>query len=65
MFAAHILTITYALQEIPAQAQWGKVAIKETQAKYTQAKIIDYLHVGSEVNEDSTIEKYKLWLKIK
>ncbi|QQP14908.1 DUF3889 domain-containing protein [Lysinibacillus agricola] len=56
-------TNAYAQQEIPAHAKWGKVAIKEAQAKYPQAKILDYLHEGSEVNEDSTIEKFKLWLK--
>ena len=63
LFAVRDLTIAYAQQGISAHAQWGKVAIKETQAKYPQAKIIDYLHEGSEVNKDSTIEKYKLWLK--
>lgn len=63
LFAVHDSTMAYAQQEIPVHAQWGKVAIKETQAKYPQAKIIDYLHEGSEVKEDSTIEKYKLWLK--
>lgn len=59
----NIPTITYAQQGIPAHAQWGKVAIKEIHAKYPQAKILDYLHEGSEVIEDSTIEKFKLWLK--
>lgn len=63
MIAVHIPTISYAQQGIPAHAQWGYVAIKETKAKYPQAKIIDYLHEGSEVNEDSSIEKFKLWLK--
>jgi len=56
-------TITYAQQGIPAHAQWGKVAIKETHAKYPQAKILDYLYEGSEVVEDATIEKFKLLLK--
>lgn len=49
--------------EIPAYAKWGKLAVKETQAKYPHADIIDYLHEGNEVNGDSTIEKFKLWLK--
>jgi len=56
-------TISYAQQGMPAHAQWGKVAIEETHAKYPHAKILDYLHEGSEVIEDSTIEKFKLWLK--
>lgn len=63
LFAVRNSTIAYAQQEIPAHAQWGKVVIKEAQAKYPQAKILDYLHEGSEVNGDSTIEKFKLWLK--
>lgn len=63
LFAVINSTIAYAQQEIPAHAQWGKVAIKETQAKYPQAKIIDYLHEGREVTKDATIEKFKLWLK--
>lgn len=62
--STHFPTNVYAQQEIPAHAQWGKVAIKETQAKYPQAKIIDYLHEGSEVKGDTTIEKFKLWIKL-
>lgn len=50
-------------QVIPAYAKWGKIAIKETQSKYPNANIIDYLHEGSESKGDSTIEKFKLWLK--
>lgn len=49
--------------EIPAYAKWGKLAVKETQAKYPKAEILDYLHEGNEVNGDLTIEKFKLWLK--
>ncbi|MGE7945254.1 DUF3889 domain-containing protein [Lysinibacillus sp. NPDC093688] len=62
--SVHTPTSAYAQQEIPARAQWGKVAVKETQAKYPQAKILDYLYEGSEVNEDTTIEKFKLWIKL-
>lgn len=58
-----IPTTPYAQQEIPAYAKWGKLAIKETQSKYPHAKIIDYLHEGSESQGDVTIEKFKLWLK--
>ena len=49
--------------EIPAYAKWSQIAIKETKIKYPNADIIDYLHEGSESNADSTIEKFKLWLK--
>jgi hypothetical protein len=59
----HIPTIAHVQPEIPAYAKWGKLAIKETQSKYPNANIIDYLHEGSESRGDSTIEKFKLWLK--
>lgn len=57
-----ILTIAHAQQEIPAYAKWGRLAMKETQSKYPHATIIDYLHEGRELKENSTIEKFKLWL---
>ena len=56
-------TSTHVQQEIPPYAKWSKIAIKETQLKYPNANIIDYLHEGSELSGDSTIEKFKLWLK--
>ena len=59
----HVPTNAYAQQEMPAYAKWGKLAVKEAQVKFPEAKIIDFLHEGSEVHEDSTIEKFKLWLK--
>lgn len=58
-----ILTISHAQQEIPAYAKWGRLAMQETQSKYPHANIIDYLHEGSELKENSTIEKFKLWLR--
>lgn len=61
--ATHTPTNTHTHQEIPVYAKWGKLAIKETQSKYPNANIIDYLHEGRESKEDSTIEKFKLWLK--
>ena len=59
----HIPTNSHAQQVIPNYAKWGKLAIKEAQSKYPNAKIIDYLHEGSESQKDLTIEKFKLWLK--
>lgn len=50
-------------QEVPAYAKWGRLAVKEVQAKYPHARIIDYLHQGSESHGNSTIERFKLWLK--
>jgi len=61
--ATLIPTVAHSQPEIPAYAKWGKLAIKETQSKYPNANIVDYLHEGSELIEDSTIEKFKLWLK--
>lgn len=57
------LTSAHAKQEIPTYAKWGMLAMKETQTKYPDAEIIDYLYEGSELKDDSTIEKFKLWLK--
>ncbi|MET4559908.1 YqzG/YhdC family protein [Lysinibacillus parviboronicapiens] len=59
----HMSTIVHAQQQAPSYAKWGRLAMKETQAKYPQAKIIDYLHEGKETSADATIEKFKLWLK--
>lgn len=59
----HIQTNAITPQEIPAYAKWGRLAMLETQSKYPTANIIDYLHEGSETKEDSTIEKFKLWLR--
>ena len=58
-----IPAIAHAQQEIPAYAKWGQLAMQETQSKYPHATIIDYLHEGRELKENSTIEKFKLWLK--
>ncbi|MEK4760643.1 DUF3889 domain-containing protein [Viridibacillus sp. FSL E2-0187] len=59
----HIPTNAYAQQEIPAYVKWGKLALIETNSKYPNAKIIDYLHQGRETKKDTTTEKFKLWLK--
>ncbi|MEH7414990.1 YqzG/YhdC family protein [Neobacillus drentensis] len=48
---------------IPPYAKWGTLAMKKTQERYPQAKIIDYLHVGRVTDSQSTTEKFKLWLK--
>lgn len=47
----------------PSYAKWGRLAMKETKAKYPDADIIDYLHVGKETSGDTAKEKFKLWLK--
>ena len=58
-----IPTLASPQQEIPSYSKWGRLAMKETQTKYPNADIIDYLHEGSELKDGSTIEKFKLWLK--
>lgn len=60
---AHVQMLANAQTEVPVYAKWGKLAVQETQAKYSTSNIIDYLHEGSESKDDSTIEKFKLWLK--
>lgn len=59
----HTRPIVTAQQETPAYAKWGVLAMKETQKRYPDAKIIDYLHQGSETKDTVTVEKFKLWLK--
>ena len=61
--ATPIPTIAHVQQEIPAYAKWGQLAMQEIKSKYPHATIIDYLHEGRELKVDSTIEKFKLWLK--
>lgn len=56
-------TLASPQQEIPSYSKWGRLAMQETQTKYPSAEIIDYLHEGREMEGDSTIEKFKLWLK--
>ena len=56
-------TLAQEQHETPSYAKWGLLAMKETKLKYPNADIVDYLHEGREVKGDSTIEKFKLWLK--
>ncbi|TQS75410.1 DUF3889 domain-containing protein [Ornithinibacillus gellani] len=50
-------------KEIPPYAKWGRLAMKRVQSLYPDADIVDYLHIGREVGEHTSIEKFKLWLK--
>jgi hypothetical protein len=60
----HFLDTAVAQQKpIPPYAKWGTLAMKKTQERYPQAKIIDYLHIGRVTGSQSTTEKFKLWLK--
>lgn len=37
--------------------------MQKTKEKYPQANIIDYLHIGRDKGADTSVEKFKLWLK--
>lgn len=56
------LPVSHAADE-PAYAKWGRLAMIETKARYPEAEIIDYLHVGRESGADISTEIFKLWLK--
>lgn len=60
---AEIAQKIYEKLDIPAYAQWGRLAIEETKVKYPHAQILDYSYEGSERKGESTVEKFKLWLK--
>ncbi|MEH6940713.1 DUF3889 domain-containing protein [Bacillus sp. JJ722] len=54
----------YAEQKsIPPYAKWGTFAMQKTKEKYPTAKIIDYLHIGRNIGNRTSTEKFKLWLK--
>lgn len=62
----YIPTIINAEQQetpAPAYAKWGRVAMEHAKSKYPNASIIDYLHIGREMNDEKTTETFKLWLK--
>lgn len=61
-----ICTVQYYVQAVegdPPYAKWGQIAMSETKAKYPNADIIDYLHIGRETGANTSIEKFKLWLR--
>lgn len=51
------------LEEAPPYAKWGRVAMQATKEKYPSAAIVDYLHIGREIKNDTVTEKFKLWLR--
>ncbi len=48
---------------IPSYAKWGKMAMEKTKEKYPNAQITDYLHIGRDVGNSTSTEKFKLILK--
>jgi len=59
----HTPSTALAQPEVTNYAKWGQLAMKETKSRYPNMDIVDYKHEGSETKGDSTIEKFKLWLK--
>ncbi|MBP1971315.1 hypothetical protein J2Z83_003454 [Virgibacillus natechei] len=47
----------------PPYAKWGQLAMQETKENYPNAQIVDYLHVGSQSGDNTTIQEFKLWLQ--
>ena len=50
-------------KEEPPYAKWGRLAMKATKARYPNADIVDYLHIGADKENGTTTEKFKLWLR--
>ncbi|WP_254901169.1 YqzG/YhdC family protein [Tuberibacillus sp. Marseille-P3662] len=62
--ANNIPQVDAETQQAPAYAKWGKIAVKKAQEKYSNAQVVDYLHIGREKqSNDEAVEKFKLWLK--
>lgn len=59
----HDMTPVQQHQQEPSYAKWGVLAVKEIKQKYPTGSLVDYLHIGSETQGETTIEKFKLWLK--
>ncbi|MEH7125901.1 YqzG/YhdC family protein [Bacillus sp. JJ1773] len=55
--------VFYAQPDAPPYAKWGQLAVKTAKKKYPKADIVDYLHIGRENKDHSSIEKFKLWLR--
>jgi hypothetical protein len=52
------------MEQPPAYAKWGKMAVLATQKRYPNAKVVDYLHVGSNMLSPTVAqETFKLWLR--
>jgi len=61
---SEIKNAQYSTEAVPEYAKWGNIAVKETQKRYSDASIIDYLHIGrTEISPIMSEEKFKLWLR--
>lgn len=57
------ITVYAQHKPIPPYGKWGVFAMKKTQEKYPNSKIIDYLHIGRISGPHSSTERFKFWLK--
>lgn len=48
---------------VPEYAKWGRLAMKKTQKRYPMAQLIDYLHMGRDKKNGTTIERFKIWMR--
>ncbi|MFT4412604.1 YqzG/YhdC family protein [Fredinandcohnia humi] len=70
VFGLHTINVVRPLdvlaahkKPVPEYAKWGRLAMKETQKRYPLAQIIDYLHMGRDEKNGTTIERFKLWMR--
>jgi hypothetical protein len=59
----HQVENVQAEQAIPPYAKWGRLAMQKTKERYPGIDIVDYLHIGRNVQKEITKEKFKLWLR--
>ena len=56
--------LAYPVSTQPEYAKWGRLAMTETQKRYPNAEIIDYLHIGRrQISPTIAEERFKLWLR--
>ncbi|MDF1507125.1 DUF3889 domain-containing protein [Robertmurraya sp. DFI.2.37] len=66
LFSASFAFITNDTSFVEAEekyAKWGQLAVSKTKEKYPNAEIKDYKHIGRVQGTNTTVEKFKLWLK--
>lgn len=64
LMAFLILSVAPTVQAQPDYAKWGRMAMQATSAKYPNAMITDYKHLGrKELNATTLEESFKLQLR--
>ncbi|WP_019152599.1 DUF3889 domain-containing protein [Robertmurraya massiliosenegalensis] len=62
---AFVINHSSFIQAEEKYAKWGQLAVSKTKEKYPNAEIKDYKHEGRVQGTNTTVEKFKLWLKEK